>query len=195
MKVYALSGGIASGKSSIAKIFKKLGVPVIDADLVVHRLYKKGNPVYKKVVELCGQSILNRSLEINRKKLGALVFNDEKLRKELETIVHPATRQKISDELAKLEKKGTEIALVEAALMVESKYYKEFDALIMVYVDEKTQQQRLMERDKISSSSALKIIESQLPLSKKKKFAKYLIDNSGTLKEAKKQVQELLLKL
>ena len=192
MKVYALTGNIASGKSTVARYFKSFGIPVIDADRVVHQLYRNGTKLYTTLVEKFGPVILNRNRQINRKKLAGIVFHAPQKRRWLESVTHPLVMQTINQRLKKLAQSQHPFAVVEAALMLESGYYKLFDGLILVHVDPKTQLTRLMNRSQLKSREARQYMKAQWPMKKKLTFANYLIDNSGGFKQTKLTVAQLV---
>ncbi len=195
MKVYGLTGGIASGKSTVANYFKNAGIPVLDADKIVHQIYRKGSRYYQQIVDHFGPAILNRSKQINRKKLGAIILNFPKKKKWLEAIIHPATIDMIQHKLKKISQQGHAFAIVEAALLLESGYHRLFDGMIVVYVDEPTQIKRLMRRNQLEAREANQWIASQWPMKKKLKYADYKINNSGNRKQCKQLVMDLIAHL
>ena len=192
MKVIGLTGGIASGKSTVCSYFKELGAQIIDADRVVHQLYANDVALKADVVSHFGKDILDKSSqEINRATLGDLVFNNPLLKKKLESIVHPRVRIKIREEIEKAKNQGFPLCIVDAALLVESAWYKDFDGLIVVSADSEQQIERLMKRNQIDRAACMARLSSQLPLEEKIKEANWVIDNSHSLENTQKQVQEL----
>lgn len=198
MLIIGLTGGIASGKSVITKALQKEpGIVVIDADKLAWETYKPGTAVYKKLVGHFGKKISNKSGEIDRKKLGKLVFSDERERKFLNAVVHPTVGRKLRRLAKKYEAEGAELMLVEAALLLESAHVDRsfFDCFVVVKVDPEDQIKRLMARDGISRRQALKKIKAQAPQEDKLKRADYVIDASGTPKDTIARAKKLFKKL
>ncbi len=190
-----LTGGIASGKSTVSRILSQLDFPVIDADSFAHRLVEADGKAYHKVLEHFGPSILDGN-KISRKKLAALVFQNRNALKELNTILHPLIIEeieKVTKEL--LEKRKGPIIITEAALLIETEYYKRFDRVVVVTCSRETQIKRLMQRDRMNREEALRRIESQMPLDKKRQYADYIIDTNCPLSEVKEKTKELYQKL
>lgn len=192
MKVIGLTGGIASGKSTVCAYFKELGAKIIDADKVVHQLYVNDPALKAEIVSVFGTGILDKASQvINRSILGDLVFNNPVLKKKLEAMVHPRVRIKIREEIDMAKKQASPLCIVDAALLVESAWYKDFDGLIVVSADPEQQIERLMKRNNLDRAACLTRLSSQLPLDEKIKKAHWVIDNSHSLAETQKQVQEL----
>lgn len=194
--IVGLTGGIVSGKSTVAKMFKDLGAKIIDADKLGHKVILPHKPAWVKIVKLFGRDVLKEDLSIDRKKLGKIVFNDEKLLKKLNEITHPEIIKLIKREI-NLAKNSTckdgkeEILIVEAALIYEAKIDNLMDKIIVVYVEEEEQIKRLKKRDNLSAKEALKRVKSQMSINKKIKFADYIIDNSNSLDKTKEQVEKI----
>lgn len=190
-----LTGGIASGKSTVSRILSEMDFPVIDADSFAHKLVEADGKAYHKVLEHFGPSILEGE-RISRKKLAALVFQDRDALKELNTILHPLVIEeieKVTKEL--LAKNKGPVIITEAALLIETEYYKRFDRIIVVTCSQETQITRLMERDGMNREEALSRIESQMPLDKKVQYADYIIDTNCPLSKVKEKTKELCQKL
>lgn len=185
MKVFGLTGGIACGKSTVARHIQDFGFPVLDADVASREIFKIGQPAYNEVIQEFGNTILDYNLEIIRSKLGEIVFSDPDARLILEGITHPAIRKKIAHELTKLANKGHNIIFVEAALLVENGSYNQYSGLLVVSCSRENQLKRLMSRNGLSISEAEKRISSQLPLSEKEAKANWLIHNNGTTEDLK----------
>ncbi len=195
-KVVGLTGGIASGKSTVSHIFRSLGAQVIDADILARQVVEPGKPAWQEIVNFFGREILLPDGSIDRKKLGAIVFQDPAKREVLNRIVHPRVFEEEKRLYQDLRRQYPEaLIIVDAALLIESGSYKRFHKLIVVYVDEQTQLHRLMLRDGISAEEAWVRIRSQMPLSEKVKYANYIIDNRGSLEETRRQVEEVYKKL
>ncbi|KHO62135.1 dephospho-CoA kinase [Thermoanaerobacter sp. YS13] len=189
MQVIGLTGGIASGKSTVSKLLKKMGAVVIDADIVSREIMVKGSEAYNKIVEYFGKEILKEDGEIDRKKLGNIVFADRRKLKKLNEITHPIIIERIKEKIEEERKKNQQKAIVlDAALLIEMKLYKMVDEVWLVVVDSKTQIKRIMERDKLSYKDAINRIKSQMPLDEKMKYADFIINNSKDFKAMEKQV-------
>lgn len=192
MKVIGLTGNIGCGKSVVARMFEELGARVIDADLIARLVVEPGEPAWNEIVQTFGEAILNSDGTINRGKLGEIVFNDKEKREALNRITHPRIIERIKELIEEFRKENVEVVIVEAALIVEKGGMKPLiNDLIVVTADEEAQIRRLIERNALSREEALSRIKSQMPLSEKVKYATYLIDNSGTLDETRKQVEEV----
>jgi dephospho-CoA kinase len=191
-----LTGGIASGKSTVCDILRGKGCQVIDADKVAHELIRRGGSCYDRVIEKFGHAILDSSGEIDRKKLGAIVFEDEAQLKILNLILHPEVIRTILLNLNELEKiYSNPRRIVEASMMIESGFHKSFQRLILVTCTPEQQIERLMTRNGLSLGQASKRIGLQMSLDQKIRFADYVVDNSGTLKKTEEQVSQLFRNL
>ena len=196
MKVIGLTGNIACGKTVVARMFEELGAKIIDADYIARLVVEPGEPAWKDILEKFGHEILNPDKTINRKKLGDVVFRDKEKREELNRLTHPRIIDKIKFMLEEYRKENVKVVIVEAALIVEKGGMKPIISdLIVVTADEEAQIKRLIERDGISREEALTRIKAQMPVSEKVKFATYVIDNSRTLEETRKQVEEVWKKI
>jgi dephospho-CoA kinase len=196
MLIVALTGGIATGKSIIAKSLEDLGCYVHYADQIAHQFMEPERPTWKKIVSHFGSGILNSDKTINRKKLGALVFADEKKRNFLNQLIHPLVLEEKKKIIDKLEKDSHyKIFVSEAALTIESGFADFFDKIIVVFCREEIQIKRLMERDNINREDALKKIGSQMPSEEKLKRADYVIDSSGSVQNTVEQTEKVFLSL
>jgi dephospho-CoA kinase len=186
-----LTGGIACGKSRTLKQFERLGAHAIDADRVARYLMDPGKPGYDQVVQEFGKEFLAPDSRIDRKKLGQLVFSDEAARNRLNRIVHPlvlAEEKRLIEE-AELTHPRTPMIIVDAALMVETGSYRNYQVVVMVHCRPEVQLMRLMMRDGLDEEEARKRINSQMPLLEKVKYADYIIENSGKLSNTDEQVK------
>jgi dephospho-CoA kinase len=196
MKIIGLTGNIASGKTEVAKIFKELGAKIIDADRIAREVVEPGQRAWQEIVEEFGRDILQSDGSIDRKKLGGIVFNDDEKREQLNRITHPRIMTKIIEAVDKYKKENVKLVIIEAALIVErGGLLSLIDGLIVVSTDQETQIKRIMTRDRLQRDEALSRIKSQLPMPEKTKHATYIIDNSGSLRETRKQVKEIWEKL
>ena len=188
MKRVGLTGNIGCGKSTVAKMFQELGAYVVDADKIIHSFYKKGHPVYKKVLDTFGEKILDKEGNIDRKKLAEIVFSDEEKLKKLEEITHSS----LYEELKKIERKLSKdtIFIVEASLLVEKGSYKKFDKLIVVYAPYEVCKERAIKRG-LSPEDFQRRWKLQMPIEEKVKFGDYVIDNSRSLEETYEQVKKI----
>lgn len=196
MRLYGLTGGIATGKSYVGECFKKLGAHLIDADLLAREVVEPGKAAWQKVVDHFGDSILKPDRSINRKKLGKLVFANPAERKILESFIHPEVFRREEERIREIrERDPNGVIIVDAALMIETGSYKRFDKVILVTVRDDVQIERLMHRGDLSKEEALRKIASQLSQEEKRKYADFIIDTSGTREESAAQVRELFGKL
>jgi dephospho-CoA kinase len=175
-----LTGGIATGKSTVSNLFRDLGCVVIDADLLAREVVEPDEPAYRAIVAEFGPGVLHADGTLDRKKLGAIVFAEPARRARLEAMTHPEIRARLARRLAELtERQFHGIVIFDAPVIVESGNHRTVDRLIVVTTDEATQSARLRARDGMSGDEATRRIESQIPLEKKAKLADFVIDNSG----------------
>ena len=193
--VLGLTGGIASGKSTVSTMIRKHGIRVIDADIISREVVEVGKPAYRQIVELFGKDILHDNDTINRERLGALIFADEKKRNQLNRIVHPAVREELLKQTKEEKEQDAKAVVLDIPLLFESKLTHLVDKTILVYVDEKTQLERLMKRNGFSEDEAMMRIRSQLPLKEKIILSDELINNNGSIEETEIQLHEILSKL
>lgn len=194
MLVVGLTGGICSGKTTVARMLAKRGAFVIDADEIAHELQEPGQPIYEAVVRAFGRGILREDSWIDRTRLGGLVFADPEKRQKLEALMHPAIVKECETRIEKAGKAGTKICIVDAALLIEAGAYRRFDKVIVVAAPEEVQLERLLARG-LSQEEALRRIRSQIPLGGKVHYAHYVIENSGSLEETERQVGRIFEEL
>ena len=174
-----LTGGIATGKSTVAETLRGLGAVVIDADQLAREVVAPGEPALAEIVREFGD-VRNADGTLDRKKLGGIVFNDTARRKRLEAITHPAIRARFLARLAELEASRFEgLVFFDAPVMIESGNYRHMDKLVVVFTDAATQRARLMARDGMAATEASARMATQMPVIDKAKLADYVIDNSG----------------
>lgn len=195
MRIVGLTGGIGSGKSTVSNLFKANGIPVVDADVVARNVLKKGTGGWKKVVAAFGNDILLPSGEVNRPKLGQIVFNDPDKRQLLNRLLAPYISSGILLEVLKLWMKGCKIIILDVPLLFETKMDRWTTPIIVVWVDHKTQLERLMSRDGTTAEEANSRINAQMPLDLKKEKADILIDNSGSLEDLNESFREALVRV
>ncbi len=191
-----LTGAIATGKSTVSAMFAHLGAKVVDADLLAREVVMPGQPAFAEIVEEFGPAVLAADGQLDRKRLGAIVFADPERRKRLEAITHPAIHARQQRILSVYEEEAFEgIVLWDAALLVEAGGYKKMDRLVVVFADPATELRRLMARDGMSEEEARGRIATQMPVADKAKLADYVIDNSGSRAETERQVREAYAEL
>ena len=187
-----LTGSIAVGKSYVVSVLAELGCVTFDADKVAHAVMAPGRPAYEDIKKEFGDQVLAPDSAIDRGKLGEIVFANEERRARLNEIVHPRVIEEQNRLLLEAEAKNPEgIAVIDAALMIESGGYKRFEKLIVVYCDRETQIERLMRRNQISRQDAEARIAAQMSSAEKRKYADYEIDTTGGFDPTRKQVVEL----
>ncbi|EPZ39593.1 dephospho-CoA kinase [Anoxybacillus ayderensis] len=194
MLTIGLTGGIASGKSTVAAMFRDLHIPVIDADEIAHRVTAINGEAYKPIVEAFGRDILDANGAIDRRKLGTIVFDDEQKRKQLNAIVHPLVRKHMLQQKEQYAKQKEKAVVLDIPLLFESKLEHLVDRILVVYVDEQTQLHRLCERNGFSVEEARVRMKAQMPLEEKRKKADAVIDNNGTIEETKRQLHACLVR-
>jgi dephospho-CoA kinase len=191
-----LTGSIAVGKSFVCEVFRGLGVPVCDADRTAREVVQPNTKGYRQIVETFGVEILQENGEIDRLKLGAIVFSDVAKRQLLNSIVHPLVFESQDFWLQQLEaKKIDKFAIIDAALMIESGSYRRFDKIIVVWCEPKVQLERLIMRNNLSVEDARKRIDAQMPQDEKKRFADFLIDTTKGFEATKTQVNKVFNEL
>jgi len=187
-----LTGNIATGKSYESSAFSALGANIIDADRVAHEVLAYGTPTYFKIVEAFGEQILDPGKEVDRKKLGHIVFSDAGKRSTLNALTHPDVGAEIRRRISTLEQSSSSgIIIVDAALMIETGGYKIYDCLIVVVCDPSLQVSRIMSRDGLTEAEARARMVSQMPMEEKLKLADYRIDTSGTFEQTDDQVKAI----
>ncbi|HHK5547031.1 TPA: dephospho-CoA kinase [Bacillus thuringiensis] len=192
--VIGLTGGIASGKSTVSEMFRELSIPVIDADVIAREVVEQGKPAYNKIVELFGAEVLQQDGELDRPRLGSIVFYNEEKRLQLNKIVHPAVREEMNRQKEMYIKEGVQAVVLDIPLLFESKLTSLVDRILVVAVKPHTQLERLMKRNNFSEEEATARIQSQMPLEEKVKNADEVINNDGTIMGTKTQLQVILKK-
>lgn len=196
MLAVGLTGSIATGKSFVTGYLRELGAEVIDADQAARMVVEKGTPGLEAVVREFGTEVLAPDGTLDRKKLGSIVFADEAKRLKLNSIIHPLVIEMQDEWLASVEERNRDaIAVVDAALMIESGGYKRFDKLIVVVAEPAVQLARLMARDNLSENEARRRIDAQMPQDEKRKFADHVIDTSNGYEDTKRQTREVFASL
>ena len=191
MRIIGLTGGIASGKSTVAKILEKHGAIVIDADQLAREVVAPGEAAYYDIIAAFGDGILNDDHTINRTALGKIVFADPEARRRLENITHPAIGKRAEEKLAELKRGGERAVFYMAPLLIEAGATSRVDEIWVVYIDTEEQIKRVMERDKITAEEARQKIAAQMPMEEKRRYGSVVIDNRGSLDQLEKRVEEL----
>jgi dephospho-CoA kinase len=188
MRVIGLTGGIASGKSTVARMLAELGAPVVDADQLARDVVAPGQPALAELADAFGRDVLLPDGTLDRKRVGTLVFADAEKRRRLNAITHPRIAAATQARLAELRQREVPVAIYEAALLVENGVHRGLDGLIVVACDEATQLERLVARDGLSLDEARARLAAQAPLADKLAAATWVIDTSGPLAETRKQI-------
>lgn len=184
MKILGLTGGIASGKSTVSRILKDLGAIIIDADETAHSAIEPNKPAWRDIVSNFGQEILNPDMTINRERLGEIVFLDSEQLNLLNHITHPRIMESLKDDFQKIKASSPDaIVVLEVPLLYETFMERMCDEVWVVWVDRETQLKRLMARNSYSEEEAIRRIDSQIPLDEKARRADVVIDNRGTIEE------------
>ena len=196
MILVGLTGGVATGKSTVAKMFKQCGAVVIDADELAHEVVKPGKPAWREIVGIFGKAVLNQDRSLNRQALGSIVFRNPKKRRQLEHIIHP----RVAREQARLTKQAartdpTAVVIYDVPLLFEAGIDKRVDTTLVVTADRETQLARLKKRNGLSRVEAIRRIRSQMPLSKKVRLANIVIDGTLSRQNAMKAVRGMFLDL
>ncbi|PAC98363.1 dephospho-CoA kinase [Bacillus paralicheniformis] len=190
--VIGLTGGIASGKSTVAQMFQQCGITVVDADVIAKEAVEQGMPAYHKIAETFGQGVLLETGGIDRRKLGEIVFTNEEKRMQLNAIVHPEVRKMMIKQRDEAIRAGERFVVLDIPLLYESGLEHLTDKVIVVWVPMELQLERLMKRNRLTEDEALNRIHTQHSLDEKKKKADAVIDNSGSLKDTEAQLHQLL---
>ncbi|MCW3134749.1 MAG: dephospho-CoA kinase [Methanophagales archaeon] len=192
MQLVGITGGIASGKSLVLDTFMSLGAYGIDCDVLSREVIRPCSKAWWEIVNFFGKEILRKDLEIDRKKLRGIVFGDSEKRKILERIIHPEVWKRCIERVEAIKRiEQNALVVIDVPLLIETELQKEFDKVIVVYLSEETQTRRVMEREGATKEEAKKLIDLQLPLKEKLKFADFVINNEGTKEETEKQVRSI----
>ncbi|MCZ2491112.1 dephospho-CoA kinase [Dellaglioa carnosa] len=186
--ILGLTGGIATGKSTVSHIFKNSNVPVIDADIIARQVVEPESETLKMIINEFGEKYLMENGTLNRKKLGKLVFSDGVALEKLNGVIHPAIRKEILAQIQSHRKLGSPLIVLDMPLLFEESYQTICDAVMVVFVPEITQLKRLINRDGLTSAEARLRIKAQWPIQKKKDLADFVIDNSTTVAVTRGQV-------
>lgn len=188
MKIIGLTGGIATGKSIVASVFRELGAIILDADLIARLVVLPHQPAWEDIVEFFGPQVVNEDESLDRAKIGEIVYNNPDSLKELNRITHPRIMQYYKDEMRRIKLDQPDaIVILEVPLLYETNMDKLCQQVVVVCVDRETQIKRLMERDKMSYEDAVRRINAQMPMDEKVRRADFVIDNRGSMEETKEK--------
>jgi len=190
--VIGLTGSIASGKSTVSLMFDDFNIPVIDADKLSREVVRPGQPALKEIAHLFGEDMLLDDGNLDRKRLGKIIFRDDEKREQLNRIVHPEVRRLMIEKRDELVAKGEKAIVLDIPLLFESQLESFVEKILVVYVDRETQQRRLMERDGYSEREAKGRIQVQMPVKDKAALADAVINNNGGKHETYEQLQKIL---
>lgn len=192
MKIIGLTGGIASGKSTVSEMIRQMGIPVICADRLAHKVMEPGKPASKEIAAFFGPKVLFPDETIHRALLASIVFSSPLKRKKLNSIVHPHVISEMKREIKKLKKKKKEIVVLDIPLLFEERLQKLCDDIVVVYAPERVMAERLKKREGLSVQEIKKRFDSQMSIESKRKKADWVIDNSQSVLKTRKQVKKVL---
>ena len=190
MLLYGLTGGIATGKSTVARRFVELGMPLIDADVIAREVVSKGQPALAEITARF-PGVVGPEGTLDRATLGARIFGNSVERAALDAITHPRIRQAVFERSVALAGSGALRALYDAPLLIENRLHEGLAGLVLVVAPRDVQRERLMARNQLSTAEADARIDSQMPLDEKRRFATWVIDNSGSPQSTREQVDEV----
>jgi len=184
MVVAGLTGGIATGKSTVTALFASFGAAIIDADRIAREVVARGSPAWKKIMEHFGTGVLRPDSELDRERLGSLIFSDTAQKDVLNRIVHPEVFRKMDRRIRELrEENRAEVVICDVPLLIETGMHIGFDEVVLVYVPEPLQIRRLMDRDGISRDEAVRKVRAQMSIEEKRAYATIVVDNSASQEE------------
>jgi dephospho-CoA kinase len=190
LKLIGLTGGAGSGKSTVAEMFRELGAAVVDADEASHAVYAPGSPGFDAVVKEFGRDFVRNS-QIDRARLGELVFHDDDARRRLNAIVHPLVRGWMAERTAEAQDRGAEVIVHDVPLLFENGLEKLYSDVVLVYVPEKVQLRRLVDGRGVSDDRARAMIAAQMPIDEKRGRAQHVVVNSGSRDATREQVEKV----
>lgn len=190
MKLIGLTGGVGSGKSTVAGILRDLGADIVDADEASHAVYAPGTPGFDAVVREFGPEYV-RDGQVDRPRLGLLVFEDADARRRLNAIVHPLVRDWMAERTREAAERGAQVVIQDVPLLYENGLEDLFSSVVLVYVPPDVQLERLVEGRGLDAERARAMIAAQMPIDEKRRRAHHVIDNSGTKEETRRQVEEM----
>jgi len=195
VKLVGLTGGIASGKSTVAEILKRQGAAIINADVLAREVVEPGHQAWTEIVNTFGIAVLQPDRTLDRQKLRAIIFDDAAARKKIESIIHPQVRALAEQRIREHAAAGYAVIVYEVPLLFEGNLQEWLRPVILVACDVDTQRNRLQSRDNLSAAQAQKHIDAQMSLEEKRRLADYVIENNGSLEDLERQVQAVLEKI
>jgi len=195
VKLVGLTGGIASGKTTVAKIMKRLGAAIVDADALSREVVEPGRDAWKAIVDTFGAEVLRPDQTLDRQKLRAVIFNNSTARKKLESIIHPRVRALAEERINQQAAAGYELVVYEVPLLFEGNLHAWLRPVVLVACDADVQRQRLQQRDRLTPEEAQKHIDAQMSLEEKRRLADYVIENDGDLESLERQVEAVLKRI
>jgi dephospho-CoA kinase len=195
VKLVGLTGGIASGKTTVATIMKRLGAAIVDADALSREVVEPGQDAWKAIVDSFGVEVLRPDQTLDRQKLRAVIFNNSTARKKLESIIHPRVRALAEERISQHAAAGYEIVVYEVPLLFEGNLHEWLRPVVLVACDTDVQKQRLQQRDGLTPEEAQKHLDAQMSLQEKRRLADYVIENDGDLDSLERQVEEVLRRI
>jgi len=195
VKLVGLTGGIASGKSTVAEILKRQGAAIINADVLAREVVEPDRQAWTEIVNAFGTAVLQPDRALDRQKLRAIIFDDPAVRKKIESIIHPQVRALAEQRIREHAAAGYAVIVYEVPLLFEGNLQEWLRPVILVACDVDTQRNRLQSRDNLSAAQAQKHIEAQMSLEEKRRLADYVIENNGSLEDLDRQVQAVLEKI
>lgn len=193
--IIGLTGGIATGKSTVTNVLKQRGQAIVDSDLIAREVVAPNRSAYNQIVAHFGTHILLPNLELDRAKLGQLIFSNPNERKVLEGITHPAIFAEMDMQIAQAKRNGHQLVFLDVPLLIETGMHQKVDKVVLVYANQQTQLTRLMARDQMSKVDAEKRIAAQMPIEEKRAYADFIIENNGSIEQLELQINELLTAL
>jgi dephospho-CoA kinase len=195
VKLVGLTGGIASGKSTVAAILRRLGASIVNADELSREVVQPGQDAWNEITKSFGSEILQEDMTLDRKKLRKIVFDNPEARKKLEAIIHPRVRALAEKRIGELAASGSSVIVYEVPLLFEAQIHLWLRPVILVACDIETQKKRLLERDHLTELEAQQHLDAQMSLAEKRKLADYVIENDTTLEELEQRVRAVLQKI
>ncbi len=190
MIIIGLTGGIASGKSTVARMLEEKGALLLDADFIAREVVLPGKPAWREIRDWLGPSITGPGGAIDRARLGKLIFSDPAARQKLNGIVHPRVMETFITRTEEIRRRHPDAVVVyDVPLLIEAKMDRMVDLVVLVYAAEEIQLARLQSRDKLTAAEALSRLRAQMPLAEKRAYADVIIDNSGSLAETRRQLE------
>jgi dephospho-CoA kinase len=195
VKLVGLTGGIASGKSTVAAILRRLGASIVNADELSREVVQPGQDAWNEITKSFGSDILQEDMTLDRKKLRKIVFDNPEARKKLEAIIHPRVRALAEKRISELAASGSSVIVYEVPLLFEAQIHLWLRPVILVACNIDTQKKRLLERDHLTKPEAQQHLDAQMSLEEKRKLADYIIENDGAMEDLEQQVRTVLQKI